>query len=46
MSIFWIAIVIGAIITDPSLLCGELLYMWALFAIADALWVKIIFGGK
>lgn len=29
---------------DPSVLTQEYLYTWALFAIADALWARIIFG--
>lgn len=46
MSFFFLAVVIAALKIDPSLLEVELLYVWALFAIADALWFKILFGGK
>ena len=46
MSLFFFLIVIAALSTDPSLLCEEILYLWALFAIADALWFKNFHGGK
>ena len=46
MSIFFLWVVIAALQLDPSLIEAELLHMWALFSIADALWFKILFGGK
>lgn len=46
MSLLVLCVVIAALKIDPSLIEAELLYTWALFAIADALWVKILFGGK
>ena len=46
MSIFFLCVVIAALKIDPSLIEEELLFCWALFAIADALWVKVLFGGK
>lgn len=46
MSILFLAVVIAALKIDPNLLEAELLYIWALFSIADALWVKVLFGGK
>lgn len=46
MSILFLAIVLAALMTDLSLIEEELLYLWALFSIADALWVKVLFGGK
>jgi hypothetical protein len=46
MSILFLCVVIAALKVDPSLIKAELLYVWALFSIADALWVKVLFGGK
>ena len=46
MSVLLLAVVIAALKIDPSLIEQELLYTWALFSIADALWVKTLSGGK
>ena len=46
MSVLFLVIVIAALKVDPSLIKAELLYMWALFSIADALWIKALSGGK
>ena len=46
MSILLLTVVIAALKVDPSLITNELINTWALFAIADALWVKIFSGGK
>ena len=45
MSILLLAVVIAALKVDPSLITNELINTWALFAIADALWVRNISGG-
>ena len=46
MSILFLSIVLAALRIDPSLIEAELLYLWALFAIADALWVNALRGKK
>ena len=46
MSLFFLIIFLAMLMTDASFLTAELLYIWALFSIADALWVRIIFGRK
>lgn len=46
MSLLLLTVVICALRVDPSLLTNELINTWALFAIADALWIKTLFGGK
>jgi hypothetical protein len=46
MSILLLTIVIAAVLTDASLLTNEILISWALFAIADALWVNVLRGKK
>jgi hypothetical protein len=46
MSIFFLAIVLAALKIDPSLIEAELLFCWALFSIADALWVNALRGKK
>ena len=35
-----------AALRDTALLSEGMLVTWALFAIADALWVKVLLGGK
>ena len=46
MSVVLLVLVIAAVNTDASVLTADLLYLWALFSIADALWARMIFGGK
>lgn len=46
MSIVLLTLVFACVRSDPSCLTAELLYLWALFSIADALWARVVFGGK
>lgn len=46
MSLLFCVAGIATIIVDPALLSEGMLFTWALFAIADALWVKVLLGGK
>ena len=46
MSILFLVVVICALSIDPSLIQAELLYVWAIFSIADALWVIALRGKK
>lgn len=42
MSILFFTIVLAALMTDPSLISEELTFEWALFSIADALWINAL----
>ena len=46
MSLFFLAVVITALKINPAAIDAEILCVWALFSIADALWFKVLFGGK
>ncbi len=46
MSLLFCAVGIAALTQDVSWFTAEMLYAWALFAIADVMWLKFLFGGK
>jgi hypothetical protein len=46
MSVLFLTVFIAMLSTDASFVNSELMYIWALFSIADALWARIIFGRK
>ena len=46
MSLLFCVYGIAMVIAEPALLSEGMLVTWALFAVADALWVKVLLGGK
>ena len=46
MSILLCMLVIFVFFIDPALITEEIMFYWALFSIADALWVRNLIGGN
>ena len=46
MSVIFLLLAIAAVKGDIGITEEDFLYAWALFSIADALWIRTIFGRK